>query len=227
MESFTAHLADLCIVSRSTAEAHVETDSIFWSIPRDDVERNDKDWFYHPVYCQNKCGASVGVVNKYRFLSFFPSGCPKCGNSTQIYRASDMAEEPVTLHCVMYGITYKVTYPNRKRVEDLMAEFATLCKGKVKPNRVRKYFVSIHCGKEDFSNKMMLNRHRYVEGCKAVKHPDGTQALLLPYPDFIRGEGKRVEVLGKTTAATKAKSAAATTGSMKGGAVDVKSKSQK
>ena len=48
---------------------------------------------------------------------------------------------------------------------------------------------------------MMLNRHRYIDGCGGAGYPDGTKALLLPYPDFKPGEGKRVEVICKTRGA--------------------------
>jgi len=44
---------------------------------------------------------------------------------------------------------------------------------------------------------MMLNRHRFIDGCKNSKYPDGRLALLLPYPDLKTGEGKIVEVLSK------------------------------
>ena len=80
-----------------------------------------------------------------------------------------------------------------------------MCKGSLRPCGMRKYFVCIHCGKDEFSNKMMLNRHRYVEGCTAARYPDGAMALLLPYPDFKLGEGKRVEVMCKKMEALKKK----------------------
>ena len=44
---------------------------------------------------------------------------------------------------------------------------------------------------------MMLNRHRFVEGCPQAIYPDERRALLLPYPDFKAGEGKKVETLCK------------------------------
>ena len=122
----------------------------------------------------------------------------------------------MTLRSKIYGICYEVQYPSRRRAEELQAEFATAAKGKVKPGGTRKYFVCIHCGRDSFSNKMMLNRHRYVEGCDGAKHPDGSRALLLPYPDFKRGEGKRVEVLGKVTVEAQKKTALAAAKSGKG-----------
>ena len=116
-----------------------------------------------------------------------------------------MAEEPVTLKVVIYGHSYQIRYPSLWRVQELQEEYATMCKGSLRPRGIRKFFVCIHCGKDEFSNKMMLNRHRYVEGCPATRYADGAMALLLPYPDFKRGEGKRVEVLCKKTEALKKK----------------------
>jgi hypothetical protein len=108
-----------------------------------------------------------------------------------------MAPEPVTLKVTMYGIPYNVTYPSEERISDLRAEFATMCKGALKPCGKRRFFVCIYCGQNGFSNKMMLNRHRFIDGCPKATYPDGKRALLLPYPDFKPGEGKRVEVLGR------------------------------
>ena len=44
---------------------------------------------------------------------------------------------------------------------------------------------------------MRLNQHRFLIGCKNAKFPDGVPALLLPYPDFERVQGKKVEVMRK------------------------------
>ncbi|KAG0594027.1 hypothetical protein M758_UG041300 [Ceratodon purpureus] len=112
-----------------------------------------------------------------------------------------MAEEPITVKSVMNSILYLITYPSQRRVHDLQAEFATMCKGKLKPYKKQRYFMCIHYDKDEFSNKMMLNRHRYVKGCVGAKHPVGTSALLVPYPSFRPREGKKVEVMGKTSAA--------------------------
>ena len=170
------------------------TNSLFC---RDDIKSNDKDWFYHPVHCHRDCRTPIGAVNKFRFLCFFPKGCPRCGLSTAVCRAEEMAEEPMTLKSVIYGISYNIEYPSQRRVSDLETEFATICKGKLKSCKKRHFFVCIHRGDDHFSNKMMLNRHRYIDGCKGAKHPDRTTALLLPYQDFRPGEGKKVEVLGR------------------------------
>lgn len=78
-----------------------------------------------------------------------------------------------------------------------MLEFATQCKGRLKPGAKRRYFVCIHSGKADFSNKLKLNQHRYEDGCNATTYPDGQNALLLPYPDFLPGQGEMVENMGK------------------------------
>lgn len=53
----------------------------------------------------------------------------------------------------------------------------------------------------------MLNRDRFIDGCKNAKYPDGRMALLLPYPDLKTGEGKKVEVLLKKNGAAKKKRA--------------------
>lgn len=108
-----------------------------------------------------------------------------------------MAPKPVTLQVQIYAVTYNVTYPSAQRVNNLIEEFATMCKGDRKPCGKRRFFVCIYCGADWFSNKMMLNRHRFIDGCKNSKYPDGRLALLLPYPDLKTGEGKKVEVLSK------------------------------
>ena len=131
----------------------------------------------------------------------------KCGAATEVYKPSEMALEPVTLTVVIYGRKFVVKYPSEQRVQDLMSEYATMCKGKKKEGQSRRFFVCIHCGRNDFSNKMMLNRHRYLEGCIGTKYADGTVALLLPYPDFKQGEGKRVEVMCKKSPPPKKKPA--------------------
>lgn len=104
---------------------------------------------------------------------------------------------PVTLKVNIYDRSYNVTYPSNQRVQELQVEFATLCKGRKKSNSSRRYFVCIHCGKDDFTNKLRLNQHRYEDGCDAATYSDGGKALLLPYPDFRPGQGKMVEVMGK------------------------------
>lgn len=116
-----------------------------------------------------------------------------------------MAPEPVTLKVQIYSATFNVTYPSDQRVTDLIEEFATMCKGDRKPCGKRRFFVCIYCGADWFSNKMMLNRHRFIDGCKNAKYPDGRMALLLPYPDLKTGEGKKVEVLSKKNGAAKTK----------------------
>jgi hypothetical protein len=82
-------------------------------------------------------------------------------------------------------------------VQDLMLEFATQCKGAIKPGAKRRFFVCFYCGKANFSNKMRLNQHMFQVGCENAKFPDGVPALLLPYPDFLHGQGKMVEVIRK------------------------------
>lgn len=139
----------------------------------------------------------IGWKNKFRFITWGPEGCAQCGADCNLFRPEDMAPEPVTLRVVLYGKEYNVTYPSQDRLDDLIVEFATMCKGGRKPHGNRKYFVCIHCGLDHFSNKMMLNRHRFIEGCSEAKYPDGRNALLLPYPDFKKGEGKKVEILSK------------------------------
>lgn len=116
----------------------------------------------------------------------------------------EMAPEPVTLRVQIYNSTYNVAYPSQQRVVDLISEFATMCKGEWKPCGKRKFFVCIHCGENGFSNKMMLNRHRFIDGCPKALYPDGSRALLLPYPDFKPGEGKKVEVISRRTWASTA-----------------------
>ena len=44
---------------------------------------------------------------------------------------------------------------------------------------------------------MLLNRHRFLNGCYGAKYPDGKPALLLPYPDFLPGQGKMVEGMSR------------------------------
>ncbi|KAG0556379.1 hypothetical protein KC19_11G049100 [Ceratodon purpureus] len=108
-----------------------------------------------------------------------------------------MDSKPVTLAVKIYDRVYNIRYPSEQRVIELMREFATQCKGSKKPGTARRFFVCIHCGKSDFSNKLMLNVHRFEVGCEAALYSDGTKALLLPYPDFLPGQGKMVEVMGK------------------------------
>ncbi|KAG0627733.1 hypothetical protein M758_2G224100 [Ceratodon purpureus] len=103
----------------------------------------------------------------------------------------------VTLPVKIYERLYSVEYPDQQKVEELMLEFATKCKGDKKPGANRRFFVCIYCGKDDFSNKLRLNQHRYEDGCPEAKYPDGRQALLLPYPDFLQGQGKMVQSLVK------------------------------
>lgn len=111
-----------------------------------------------------------------------------------------MVDVPVTLRVQAYKRVFNVTYPSLRRVQDLVLEFATQCKGDRKPGAKRRFFVCIHCGKSNFSNKLRLNHHRFEVGCGSVKYPDGTPARLLPYPDFLPGEGKMVEVMGRLAA---------------------------
>ena len=102
---------------------------------------------------------------------------------------------PVTLKVKIYKRVFDVTYPSEKRVQNLMLEFATQCKGAIKPGAKRRFFVCIHCGKADFSNRMRLNQHKFRTECENAKFPDGVSALLLPYPDFETGQKKKVEVM--------------------------------
>lgn len=100
-----------------------------------------------------------------------------------------MDSEPVTLAVKIYDRVYNIRYPSEGRVKELMLEFATQCKGRLKPGANRRYFVCIYCGKADFSNKLRLNQHRYEDGCDAARYPDGKKSLLLPYLDFLPGQG--------------------------------------
>jgi hypothetical protein len=118
--------------------------------------------------------------------------------------AVEMAPEPVTLRVQIYNSTYNVAYPSQQRVADLISEFATMCKGERKPCGKRRFFVCIHCGENGFSNKMMLNRHRFIDGCPKALYHDGSRALLLLYLDFKPGEGKKVEVISRRTGASTA-----------------------
>ena len=109
----------------------------------------------------------------------------------------------MTLKVQIYNASFNVTYPSEQRVGDLIEEYATMCRGDRKPESNRRFFVCIYCGADWFSNKMMLNQHRFIRGCPNAKYPDGKPALLLPYPDLKTGEGKKVEVLSKKNAAVK------------------------
>ena len=170
------------------------------SINRDAVSYEEEDWIYKTVLCEAVCGSPIGFKNKFRGLSHASGAYPNCGARTDAFKPKKMAPEPVTLKVKVYGVRYDVTYHSAQRVSDLRREFATMCKGAYKPCGRRKYFVCIYCGLNHFSNKMMLNRHRFVEGCPEATYPDGKRALLLPYPDFKQGEGKRVEVLSRKKA---------------------------
>ena len=74
----------------------------------------------------------------------------------------------MTLKVVIYGFLYDVKYPSLRRVKDLQREFATMCMEKLKECGQSQFFVYIHCRKDDFSNKMMLNRHQYVSSCSGA-----------------------------------------------------------
>ena len=180
-----------------------ETNTSSHCCSRDQVNYEEADWYYSSVRCLGGCGRVVGLQNKFRYISFSDTDCPTCGEMSVPCSAEDMAPQPVTLRVKIYKQTYNVTYPSQQRVEDLKKEFATMAKGGVKPCGNRKFFLCIYCGKNHYSNKMMLNKHRFIEGCDEAKYPDGKKALLLPYPDFRTGEGKKVEVLGKSVAVLK------------------------
>ena len=148
-----------------------------------------------------KCtGANSPVCLKYSVSGFLgDKGLELCKfeHPTGQCASEEMEFKPVTLVVKIYERAYNVRYPSEQRVIDLMREFATHCKGVVKPGCGRRFFVCIHCGKSDFSNKLMLNVHRFEQGCPGAVYEDGTKALLLPYPDFLPGQGKMVEVMGK------------------------------
>ena len=78
-----------------------------------------------------------------------------------------------------------------------MLEFAIHCKRAMKHGAKGRFFICVHCGKANFSNKLRLNHHRFEEGCKSAKHPNGMLVLLLPYLDFLLGQRNMVEVMGK------------------------------
>ena len=103
----------------------------------------------------------------------------------------------MTLKIKIYKQVYNVTYPSEKRVQDLMLEFATHCEGAIKLWAKQRFFVCIHCGKADFSNKTRFNQHMFQVECANAKDPDGVFAILLPYPDFLLGQRKMVEVMCK------------------------------
>lgn len=161
----------------------------------------EEDWYYNSARCPGGCGRVLGLRNRFRYIEFSTAKCPICGEMPDPCSGEGMAAEPVTLRVKIYKQTYTVTYPSLRRVEELKREYATMAKGALKPGSNRKFFLCIYCGKDHYSNKMMLNKHRFVEGCEQAKYPDGKKALLLPYPDFKTGEGKKVEVLGKKTVA--------------------------
>ena len=167
-----------------------------WSLPV--CVRNNKGLHYFVeggVYCPPGCGAPVGLRITFRYLNYKTLRSPSCGAQSLQYYPRDMAPKPVTLKVQIYEATFHVTYSNAQRVIDLIEEFATMCKGDQKPCGKRRFFVCIYCGADWYSNKMMLNRHRFIDGCKNAKYPDGRLALLLPYPDLKTGEGKKVEFL--------------------------------
>ena len=112
-----------------------------------------------------------------------------------------MGPKPVTLKVQIYSATFNVTYPSAQRVTDLIEEFATMCKGYRKPCGKRRFFICMYCGADWFSNKMMLNRHRFIDMCKNAKYADGRLGLLLSYSDLKTSEGKKVEVLSKKSGA--------------------------
>lgn len=173
---------------------------------RDHVDFPEDNWYYKPVNCAVKgCGAPVGLANRFRYIALSCSACKHCVHLSCPFTPDMMEPEPVTLVVKIYDRVYNIRYPSLQRVEELMLEFATQCKGRLKPSGNRRYFICIHCGKNDFSNKLMLNQHRYEEGCDEAVYPDGTKALLLPYPDFLPGQGKMVEGMKKTCVTSKGK----------------------
>ncbi|XP_073393759.1 uncharacterized protein [Physcomitrium patens] len=176
-----------------------------WSIPRDDVHIPEEHSFYEPVYCTGKgCNNLARLWNKFRYISFSHVGCAHCYPQTCPYTPDMMAPEPVTMLVKIYDRTYSVICPSEQRMKDLMLEFATQCRGRLKPTGGRRFFICIHCRKSTFSNKLMLNQHRFEKGCESAKYPDEIKALLLPYPDFLPRQGKIVEGMQKC-ASTKGK----------------------
>ena len=97
--------------------------------------------------------------NKFRSLVCSNGGCLTCRVQTNHLTVVDMAPEPVTLPVQIYSSTYNIVYLSEQRILDLISEFATMCKDERKPCGKEKFFVCIHCRKNSFSNKMMLNRH--------------------------------------------------------------------
>ena len=63
-------------------------------------------------------------------------------------------------HVGIYGEKHHVTYPSHKHVDELLREVTTL-----KSGSDRRWFVCIQCGDDKISNKMMLNKQRFLKGC--------------------------------------------------------------
>lgn len=101
--------------------------------------------------------------------------------------------EPVTLKVTLGRKTFHITYPSKERVLQLMREAATECKGELKPDGKRRFFVCIYCGYDKFSTMRMLSNHRYLRGCSGARNRDGHPVLLLPYPQSfpVRAEMMR------------------------------------
>lgn len=123
----------------------------------------EEHWFYRTIHCDIEgCDSPVRLVKKFRGLGHFQGCCSQLHSQRRMYTTEMMDPKPVTLVVKIYDRVYNVQYPSQARVKDLMVEFATQCKGRLKPSGTRRYFICIHCGKADFSNKLMLNLHRYA-----------------------------------------------------------------
>ena len=67
-----------------------------------------------------------------------------------------MAPERVTLHASTYEIRLLVMYPRMQRVDELMQECTMQSKEALNPGSKLCYFMCIHYGIDDYSNKLML-----------------------------------------------------------------------
>ena len=68
-----------------------------------------------------------------------------------------------------------------------------------------KYGIRIRISVFPYKCEKMDSHNRYIDSCEGATYPDGTKALLLPYPDFKPEERKRVEVMCKMRGTATAK----------------------
>lgn len=58
---------------------------------------------------------------------------------------------------------YNIRYSSEGRVKELMLEYTTQYKGRLRPRANCRCFISIHCKKANFSNKLRLNSTQVQE----------------------------------------------------------------